>query len=55
MSGGGGLGGHKFKNQGRIQTAGPIGTKFVDSSGNGYTPTNCPERHTGGGEHLGEF
>ena len=28
--GGGGLGGHKFKNQGKIQMAGPIGTKFVD-------------------------
>ena len=26
--GGGGLGGHKFKSQGNIQTAGPIGTTF---------------------------
>ena len=46
---GGGLGGHQFKNQGKIQTAGPIGKTFVDSSGNGYTQTNCPERDKGGG------
>ena len=48
---GGGLGGHKFKNQGKIQTAGPIGTKFVDSSGNGYTPNKLPRETQGG--HLG--
>ena len=46
---GGGLGGHTFKNQENIQTAGPIGTKFVDSSGNGYAP-NKLSRET----HLGE-
>ena len=51
--GGGGLGGHKFKNQGKIQTAGLIGTKFVDSSGNGYTPNKLPRETQGG--HLGGF
>ena len=49
----GGLGGHKFKNQGKIQTAGPIGTNFVDSSGNGYTPNKLPRETQGG--HLGGF
>ena len=44
---GGGLGGHKLKNQGKIQTAGPIGTKFVDSSGNGYTPKKLPRETQG--------
>ena len=51
--GGGRLGGHKFKNQGNIQTAGLIGTKFVDSSGNGYTPNKLPRETQGG--HLGGF
>ena len=50
--GGGGLGGHTFKNQENIQTAGPIGTKFVDLCGNGYAP-NKLSRETQGG-HLGE-
>ena len=45
----GGVRGHKFKNQGKIQTAGPIRTTFVDSSGNGYTPNKLPR------ETLGEF
>ena len=45
---GGGLGGHKSKNQGKIQTAGPIGTQFVDSSGNGYTPNKLPRETQGG-------
>ena len=53
LGGGGGLRGHKFKNQGKIQTAGPIGTKFVDSSGNGYTPNKLPRETQGG--HLGGF
>ena len=46
--GGGGLGGHKLKNQGKIQTAGPIGTNFVDSSGKGYTPNKLPRETQGG-------
>ena len=50
----GGLGGHQFKNQEKIQTAGPIDTKFVDSSGNGYTPNKLP-RETQGGGALGGF
>ena len=30
------------------QTAGLIGTKFADSSGNGYMPNKLPLRHNGG-------
>ena len=48
---GGGLGGHKFKNQGKIQTAGPIGTKFGTHVyihlGMDIRQTSCPERHRG--------
>ena len=46
--GGGELGGHKLKNQGKIQTGGPIGTTFVDSSANGYTPNKLPRETQGG-------
>ena len=46
--GGGELGGHQFKNQGKLQTAGPIDTKCVDSSGNGYMPNKLPRETQGG-------
>ena len=51
--GGGGVRGSQIKNQGKFQTACPIGTTFVDSSGNGYTPNKLPRETQGG--HLGDF
>ena len=59
LGGGGGLGGHKLKNQGKIQTAGPIGITFGTHVqihlGMDIRQTNCPGRHKGalGGGGLG--